>query len=326
MGIKKIYPQCKDGIFPPLITAQGQVIPCCMHSYTSKVKTIDGRIVDNIFAIPEFNINNRSFGEIIESPEWINAINNIEDQQHFVCGVMCGSKRPSPFNPFGATEDRPVVTNKLDHLFFESTNVCTLKCQYCRRQTLPIRLNKDQLDIERLWDAVKYKHWKHIHEAHNYGDPIWYDAWPTFLDRMIKELPTDQYSVHVSATGRGLDYWKMLAKKFSKLHDRGIIVDIYFGIDGTDSKRHRVNQDWDEITGALQLIASNTGIVPKLQFIPFSWNENEIDYMMLLAEKWGAEFYMKKSARFRYGDPNIPTNPDLYYDYISDQPKKLYEV
>tara|TARA_E500000318_G_scaffold21799_1_gene22173 strand:- start:318 stop:1286 length:969 start_codon:yes stop_codon:yes gene_type:complete len=321
----KIYPQCRNGIFPPLINALGQVMPCCMQQYESKVKTIDGRIVDNIFSAPEFNINNRRFGDIIESPEWLQVIETIEIQQHFICGVFCKKKKPTPFNR-GVTEYKQIETKEFDTLQVEMTNVCTLKCPYCRRQTAPIRLNKDQLDINRLWDAVKYKHWEKLIDCSIYGDPLWYDAWPTFLERMVQERPVSQYNVSLAATGRGLDYWRLLVKLFGKLHDRGVVVDLYFGIDGVRSYKHRVNQDWDEITGALQMIASETNIVPKLQFIPFSWNEHEIDHMMLLAEKWGAEFYLRKSSRFRAGDPNTPTDPDLYHDYISDQPKKLYEV
>jgi MoaA/NifB/PqqE/SkfB family radical SAM enzyme len=287
------------------VTATGQVLPCCMTQYYDSPFSND----------PLFNVNNASFGDIITSDRWHEMLASIPDVNDPVCTKFCSSEGSRvPFDP-DETPYNGGAGHRMDIIQVELTNTCTLKCQYCRRQTHPHRLNRDHLPLDVAWDVISHKHWFKLIDCAIYGDPIWYQHNYELLDRMIDKPTMDHYAISLAATGRGMDYWKCMIDRWDKLNQRGVDMYIVFGIDGgpDTSKIHRVNQDWDEITQALQLVAQ-TDITPVLQFIPFNHNEHDLDYMMLLAEKWGAEFLLRRSHRFVGDDPNKPSE-ELFDDY-----------
>lgn len=308
---KKLYPQCSSGILPPFVTAHGLVIPCCMQTYHEK----------NEFTISEHSLYNYSFGEIINGESWKNMINSLEKWQNPRCLTYCTSKdKRVPFDPDDTIDyNKNFSYDDLEIIQIETTNTCTLKCQYCRRQLIPYRLNKDHLPVDMVMDVLNYKHWKEYIDCALYGDPIWYKYNFELLDRIIKKPTFDKFYLHLAATGRGKDYWDKIIKKWGKLQQRGVDITIQFGIDGDKetSKMHRVNQDWDEITYAVKRLTTTTDIPAVIQFIPFKHNEHQVDYMYLLAEKLGARLLINCSPRFIRGDPNIPTMKEYFYDYQS---------
>lgn len=313
----KLYPQCISGVIPPFITCQGYVLPCCMQSYLPKIKTVDGKLIDNPFIREEHNIYNKNYLEIISSDSWKEMIANVASYNSWHCNSFCGKKIPAPFAPNTNSEYKKNFKSvDWDVLQFELTNTCTLNCSYCIRQVRPYRNNRDHIDLDVIWKTISARQWNRLIDCSIYGDPIWYRYNFELLDRMIENTCFKQYSISLSATGRGIDYWQQIIAKWKALNEKGVEINLYFGIDGSEevSKIYRKNQNWEEITTALQLVSNTTNIKPILQFIPFRWNEHEIDYMMLLAEKWKAKFYLKKSSRFSKNDPNKPKDPTLYLD------------
>lgn len=318
-----VFPQCYGGIMPPFVNAFGQVLPCCMHYvYGPTMKDIDNNTVKNPFTTnPNFNVINKPLLEIINSQEWKEMLSNIGLYKSQLCNYFCSSeKNKVTFTP----DNKPYVYggSRQDILQLELTNMCTLKCLYCSRLSSPYKLNKQHLSLDVAWRVISEKKWDKFIDCAIYGDPIWYEHLEDLLKLMIKKPSMKEYNISTAATGRGKDYWEKIIKLWGQLYDRGVKIDIYFGIDGSErtSKLHRINQDWDEITYALQYTASNTGIVPTLQFIPFIWNQHEIDEMMLMAEKWKAKFVIKKSQRFAKHDKNKP-DKHLYVDYNNGREK-----
>ena len=88
-----------------------------------------------------------------------------------------------------------------------------------------------------------------------------------------------------------------------------------WGIDGLEdtSNKHRVNQDWNEITTQMRRAATYKAW-STWQFIPMSFNEHQIEEAKQLAKDWDVIFYLKPSDRFvSENDPNRPS-AELHYN------------
>lgn len=306
----ELNPQCTGGVIPPFILADGQVLPCCMIQAQPETYNMHGNIVHNPLSTnPNFNIHNNPYLEILASDEWNQMMDDLGVFEMYTCNRWCNKNNNNKTVPYAPDEDGYTFDgNRTDILQLELTNVCNLRCPYCERITTPHRVNRDQMPIDVAWRVMQEKHWDRHIDCGKYGDPLWYIHMEELLNRMIKKPTMNHYAVSHAATGKPKEYWEKIIGLWAKLNEKGVSINPIFGIDGLEetSKKNRVNQNWEEIVYALRYTADNTDITPTLQFIPFKWNQHELDYMWLLAEKWGADFVIVKSARFPEDDPNRP--------------------
>jgi len=321
----KIYPQCYNGTMIPMITADGFLQPCCQvgSNYNKYEKLIDGTNVENRFIDPDFSLYNKSFSEIIESKKWDNMINGLADSKLQICHMCCGSKN-YPKNSalyehnFKTTwTDKKVKTKHLKDIQLETTNRCTLECPYCSRFFYKKRnkninwLNRHDLDLNIIKDVITYKNWRSVLDCGSYGDPIYYKYYHEMLE-LLNISMIRIYRVSIAATGRSEEWWDTTQELWKQLHESGIQVNIFWGIDGLEdtSSKHRINQDWNEISKQMKKSARN-GLYSIWQYIPMSFNEHQIDEAKKLAADWGVNFYLKQSYRFSKDDPNRLKNKNI---------------
>lgn len=326
-----IYPQCQNGTMIPFVSSSGYLFPCCKIIYNKKIYDIDNVKVENPFISPNFSLYKKTYGEIVESNEWIDFIDSLTNTKIQKCHAHCGhSHKPimsiaEEFDPNVEYTNIKIKTKDLRHIQLEFTNRCNLVCRYCSRQNYAskdIDLNRYDLPISVVEDILSYHHWINVIDCPTFSDSIFYKHYHEVLD-IMKYCMIDHYKLSTAATGRTKSWWAKTQELWKELNASQTKVIIFWGIDGLEdtSKIHRVNQDWEEITSNMKIAAKN-GIECNWQYIPMKFNEHQIEEAKRMAEDWGVNFFLRASERFRKNDPWIPTNPDYYFDieYVNHKP------
>ena len=198
------------------------------------------------------------------------------------------------------------ITPSRMHL--EITKRCTLKCPKCYRTT-----NKGMYDpnTDLPLDAIKNllgeTKLETILCCGNYGDPIYH---PQALE-IFKYLSenSEVLSVNTNGSGKKISWWN---EYYDAIDKKDITV---FGVDGLKdtSKLYRINQDWDSVFKAMKL-GAKLGHRVAWQWIPFSFNEHQIEEARLLAKRYNIHFMLLKSQRWDKDDPMKPNNKDLFIE------------
>ncbi len=321
-----IYPKCYNGSITPLVTADGFLQPCClvsMMNYMPYQKLMNEEKVTNIFTDPDFSLYNKTYSEIINSKKWNDMIVGLKHTTIKSCVYHCSSSNAPRNSSVNATEDwsdTRVLTKDNDYIQLETSSRCTLECPYCARATYKTRkdadpnwLNKLDVSLDIIKDVLSFKHWKGVVDCGVHSDPIFYKYYHEMLDIMLGMM-IHNYRVSIAATGRTNEWWNETQQLWKHLNDSGINVVVVWGIDGLEdtSSLHRIGQDWNEITTQMKIAAKN-GVNSVWQFIPMSFNEQQIDEAKQLARDWNVGFHLKPSDRFGPNDPNKP-NDNLHYE------------
>jgi MoaA/NifB/PqqE/SkfB family radical SAM enzyme len=179
----------------------------------------------------------------------------------------------------------------------EPTNICTLKCPGCARTRFlnqwPQHWKNHSLEISTLIDFLDIDlQGKNITLCGNYGDPIYHAQ----LIEMVDEFKKRKAHVSIVTNGsyRQAQWWQRLC---DVLESTDIIT---FSIDGLPSNFHeyRVNADWESIKKGIEICVSNN-MHTIWKFIPFRFNQNDIDQAKRLAGNLGIKnFVIDPSDRF----------------------------
>jgi MoaA/NifB/PqqE/SkfB family radical SAM enzyme len=180
---------------------------------------------------------------------------------------------------------------KISGLHIEPTNICTLKCPRCARtiflekftskswanQNLDLESLKKFLDID--LSAVK------VLLCGNYGDPIYYPD----LFSMVEYFKNKKSNITLVTNGsyKKENWWAELVSLLSASDT------IIFSVDGTPDNftQYRVNANWDSIYVGMNIVAkSNINSVWK--YIPFRFNENDIEKTKELSERIGIKKFL----------------------------------
>ena len=193
-------------------------------------------------------------------------------------------------------------------LHIEPTNICTLKCAGCSRTKFinqwPQHWKNHNLDIDQLLTFLDIDlTGKRINLCGNYGDPIYH---PEFIE-FVKKLKRTGARISIVTNGsyRTADWWKSLT---DLLDAQDIIA---FSIDGVPENftQYRKNADWDSIqTGIKIAVASACRTVWK--FIPFKFNQNNIEQVQTLCKDLGMDEFMMDLSD-RYDEHTKDLFPDL---------------
>lgn len=179
----------------------------------------------------------------------------------------------------------------------EPTNICTLKCCACARtrfiEQWPRHWRNHNLDTTDLLQFLDINlNNVLINFCGNYGDPIYH---PDFI-HMTTQIKKRGARISITTNGsyKKPDWWKELCQNLD--HDD----QIRFSIDGLPENftQYRENADWQSIELGIRICASSS-VRTIWKFIPFAFNQTDIEKARLLALELGmTEFLMDASDRF----------------------------
>jgi hypothetical protein len=134
----------------------------------------------------------------------------------------------------------------------------------------------------------------------NTGDPIYYDQ----LFDMIQWIHQRGAQVHITTNGsyRTADWWNTLASLLTAKDS------IAFSVDGLPGNftQYRVNADWPSIKLGM-LSMRNSPATTMWKYIPFSFNEHDIESARELSQQLGIDqFVITPSDRWDHADPLQP--------------------
>ena len=198
-------------------------------------------------------------------------------------------------------------------LHIELTNRCFLECPACPRtqwRELTRRpLVKTDLDIDLLAKFLDCAGGQDIDTlvlCGDYGDCIYSPNLLPFMDRFRHK----KFTIVTNGSRRNLDFWHEFN---SKLTSQDIVI---FSIDGLESSNHlyRRNSHWSSIMEGLDIVCQGPAQVIWKTII-FSFNQQHLDEMKVMAESKGAIFSAEKTHRF--GDDSL--KPDEHLIEINHQ-------
>lgn len=181
----------------------------------------------------------------------------------------------------------------------EPTSRCTLACPRCARTNLLEKFGKNALGIfdlnpDHIADFFDVPI-EYFYLGGQYGDPIIH---PT-LDRLIasckKHAP--RVIVNTSGSGRNKIWWEKFVENLEHTDT------VEFAIDGLPENftQYRVNADWQQIEQAIKICVGRVKTIWK--FIPFSFNETDIDVAKKLSKDLGIDqFNIEPSDRWLEND------------------------
>ena len=193
-----------------------------------------------------------------------------------------------------------------EKVHFELTRRCLLECPKCPRTDLKGNMQITDLPVDIVKTVIQTGKYKKALLSGNLGDPLYH---PQLID--IIKFFNEQRVFFIMATngsGKKLDWWK----NFYNSYTDGKIV---FGVDGLKDTAHlyRKNINFDDSMSAMKL-GSQMGKQIVWQFIPFSFNEHQVEAAQALANTYGITFKLRLSDRWNDADPLRPTNPQLYME------------
>ena len=193
-----------------------------------------------------------------------------------------------------------------EKVHFELTRRCLLECPKCPRTDLKGNMQITDLPVDIVKTVVQTGNYKKVLLSGNLGDPLYH---PQLID-IIKFFnePRVFFIMATNGSGKNLDWWK----NFYNSYTDGKIV---FGVDGLKDTAHlyRKNINFDDSMSAMKL-GSQMGKQIVWQFIPFSFNEHQVEAAQALADTYGITFKLRLSDRWNDADPLRPTNPQLYME------------
>jgi len=193
-----------------------------------------------------------------------------------------------------------------EKVHFELTRRCLLECPKCPRTDLKGNIQITDLPVDVIKTVIQSGNYKKVLLSGNLGDPIYH---PKLID-IIKFFDTQNvfFIMATNGSGKKLDWWK----EFYNSYTHGKVV---FGVDGLKNTAHmyRKNIDFDSSMAAMKLGAI-LGKDIVWQFIPFSFNEHQIEAAQALAKTYGITFKLRVSDRWNENDPLRPKNKQLYME------------
>ena len=280
----KIYPKCKN-LRTVYMTADSQILPCCDVSITSKLK-------ENI--IPNWNLKNKNIEQILHDVKnWADLLSDNKVEPYSKCNKVCG--KDEYFFPY-------------THL--ELSTRCTLKCTKCPR-TYGLKNGLDfkikDLDLDDAKTIIEKTDNTLISLCGTLGDPIFHP----YLIEIVQYIESKGkvFILSTAAPGKSLNWWK---KFYNSYNSKTSIV--RFGLDGLEDTAHlyRIGTDYNKVFSAMKLGVSS-GKRIQWQFIPFKFNEHQVDTVKQICKDNGIEFHMLKSNRWKENDPLEPVNKKLKF-------------
>jgi len=194
-------------------------------------------------------------------------------------------------------------------LHVEPTSRCTLGCPRCARTMMLEKFGKKSLqatdlnidDFNNFLDIPV----ELINFCGTFGDPIYHRNFKKLIE--VSKKKTNKIKITTNGSHRTKNWWQAI------LSTLGSNDNIVFSIDGTPENfsKYRINGNWDSIlVGINECVKSSVNVTWK--YIPFSYNQNDIEYTKNLAIDLGVdEFQVEYSNRWENDDWLKPTDQKL---------------
>jgi|SRR6056300_1571327 len=206
-------------------------------------------------------------------------------------------------------------------LHVEATSRCTLACPRCERTTFIDKFGKNNFTIQDL-DIDKFCNFidipvKHINFCGNLGDPIYHKNFLELIYKVKGKCKT--VSITTNGSRKSRDWWTKLTNLLDSTDH------ISFSIDGNPQNftQYRINGDWESIKTAIE-ICTNSNVKTIWKYIPFSYNQKNIDETVLLAKKLGINKF-KLDPSDRWVD-NDPLRPEKHFIGSRDETKQQFKI
>ncbi len=185
-------------------------------------------------------------------------------------------------------------------LHLEMSKRCILECPKCPRTIYKGRYTINDLNIDHAKELVLKTRPSNIVMSGNLGDPIYH---PNLIE-FVRWLDNINYpfAVHTNGSGKKLSWWEEFYdsyKEYSKKPNGNKYNKIWFGVDGLKDTAHiyRVGINWQQSFDAMCL-GVKKGKQVNWQWIPFSFNEHQIDEARKLAKDNGINLVLRLSGRW----------------------------
>ena len=191
----------------------------------------------------------------------------------------------------------PLSIVMINGFHIELTNICTLKCSGCARtqfiNMFPQHWKNHSIDVNSLMQFLDVDlNNKFLYICGHYGDSIYH---PDFHN-IISQLKSRGAILEIVTNGsyKTKNWWEQTV---------GILTEqdtVTFSVDGLPENftTYRVNADWKSIKIGMQVVAQNK-CKSKWSYIPFNYNENNIEQAKDLCKKLGIkEFEINYSDRW----------------------------
>ena len=200
----------------------------------------------------------------------------------------------------------------------ELTNICTLKCSGCARtqfiNMFPQHWKNHSIDINSLMQFLDLDlNDKFLYICGNYGDPIYH---PDFHN-IISQFKSRGAILEIVTNGsyKTKQWWEQTV---------GILTEqdtVTFSVDGLPENftTYRINADWKSIEVGMKVVAKSK-CRSRWNYIPFNYNENNIEQAKDLCKKLGIkEFVIKSNSQTVMIDHH--QNPKDYADLVFSNSK-----
>lgn len=196
--------------------------------------------------------------------------------------------------------------SKLKQIHLELTRRCPIECPKCPRTKEKGTYNANtDIDLSLLKRSLEGQYLDLIICSGNLGDPIYHPNLFEILEFLKSKC--DVIKLHTNGSGKKESWWK---EYYNVIRKTDITV---FGLDGLEdtNQLYRKNQNWYQVFDAMKIgKKQNKQII--WQWIPFSFNEDQINEAKILARRNGINFLLLKSHRWEENDHLKPKNKNLY--------------
>ena len=195
-------------------------------------------------------------------------------------------------------------------IHLEPTNICTLKCPGCPRTRFinqwPKNWKNHSIDTHALLRFLDIElSGVKISLCGNYGDPIYHPD----LAGLVRGLKNRGAAISIVTNGghRKQSWWQELVQELNSDDS------ITFSIDGIPENftQYRINGDWPTVQDAIK-VCVDAPCNTVWSFIPFSYNENNIEQARQLSQDLGIDqFQINRSSRFDEQTMHFKPSHDL---------------
>jgi len=186
----------------------------------------------------------------------------------------------------------------------ELTNICTLKCSGCSRtqfiNMFPRHWNNHSIDVNSLMNFLDCDLTNmRILLCGVYGDPIYH---PDFHN-IISQLKSRGAILSIVTNGsyKTKQWWEQTVGTLTEQDT------VTFSVDGLPENftTYRVNANWKSIKAGMKVVA-HSKCKSRWSYIPFNYNENNIEQAKDLCKKLGIkEFIINYSDRWDEGTKHL---------------------
>lgn len=197
----------------------------------------------------------------------------------------------------------------LPSLHVEPTNRCTLSCPRCARTMMLEKFKKKNLTLKDI-DVNDFDNFidiavNEISFCGTHGDPIYHKNFKELLE--VSKKKSNKITINTNGSYRSNHWWQSILSSLDKNDN------IIFSIDGTPENfnKYRINGDWKTILVGINACV-NSLVNVTWKYIPFSFNEDDIEFTKKLATDLGVDnFKVVYSDRWENNDWLKPKNRDL---------------